>query len=108
MTRFVGVLALVLAAWVYFGSTAVADDDKASREVDAVFHKLDTNMDGRLSKDEFLKIAERFRDRDKARKQLGQTYDRLDPNQKGITGEQFRSLVEARKREVAGKKKVTN
>ena len=53
-------------------------------------------MDGRLSKDEFLKIAEKFRDKDKARSQLGQTYDKLDPARKGLTMDQFRAFADAR------------
>jgi Ca2+-binding EF-hand superfamily protein len=107
MTRFVGFSALLLAACVLFGSVATGDEGKKSKDIDAIFRKLDTNMDGRLSKDEFLKIADRFRDKEKARSQLAQTYDKVDPNQKGITRDQFRSLVETtlQKRDGAANKK---
>ena len=64
--------------------------------MEAIFRKLDTNKDGRLSKDEFLKMADRFRDKEKARLELGQTFDKLDPGNKGLTKEQFRRIVESR------------
>jgi Ca2+-binding EF-hand superfamily protein len=105
MTRVVGFLVLVLAGLTLLGGAGARDDNKKSKDVDAIFRKLDTNMDGRLSRDEFLKIADRFRDKDKARMQLGVTYDKLDPDRKGISRDQFRSFVEtsARKKDDAKK-----
>jgi Ca2+-binding EF-hand superfamily protein len=98
MKRLVGLFTTLLAAVFFFGPTSAGDDGKKGRDIDVIFRKLDSNNDGRLTKDEFLKIADKFRDKDKARRQLGQTYDRLDPDQKGLTREQFRSFVEVNKK----------
>lgn len=95
MKRLVGILALLVAATVSLGPVRAGDNGKTSKDIDAIFRKLDTNKDGRLSKDEFVRIAERFRDKEKARVQLGQTYDKLDPDHKGLTQTQFRMYVEA-------------
>jgi Ca2+-binding EF-hand superfamily protein len=108
MTRVVGSLILFAAA-VLVGPLAAGDDTKLAGDIDKMFQKLDTNKDGRLSKDEFLKIAEHFRDtdKDKARSRLGQTFDKLDPQQKGLSREQFRSFIETvrKKKEDDAKKK---
>jgi len=93
--RMLGIFALVVAAAVLLGPLTAGDIGKKGKDIDAIFQKLDTNKDGRLSKDEFLKIAERFRDKDKARVQLGRTYDKLDPDRKGLSCDQFRMFVEA-------------
>jgi Ca2+-binding EF-hand superfamily protein len=96
MMRASGIFALFLAICAVLGPALAGDDGKKGKDIDAIFKKLDTNMDGKLSKDEFLKIAERFRDADKAkaRSELGQTYDKLDPGHKGLTKDQFRTFVE--------------
>jgi Ca2+-binding EF-hand superfamily protein len=94
-TRLVGMLALFLAIVGFLGPLAAGDAGKKGKDIDAIFLKLDVNKDGRLSKDEFLKIAERFRDKDKARLQLAQTFDKLDPDRKGLSKDQFRTFVEA-------------
>src|SRR6516165_4322155 len=65
MTRLAGILALLLAIVVLLVPSARAEDSIPEKDIDAIFRKLDTNKDGRLSKDEFLKIADRFRDRDR-------------------------------------------
>ena len=95
MKRLVGIFALLVAGTVLLGPLTAGDIGKKGKDIDAIFQKLDANQDGRLSKDEFVKIAERFRDKEKARVQLGQTYDKLDPGQKGLTRDQFRMFVEA-------------
>jgi Ca2+-binding EF-hand superfamily protein len=95
MTRLVGLVALLAAFGALLGSASAGDDKKKERNIDAIFRRLDKNNDGRLSKDEFLKMADRFRDKDRARAQLGQTYDRLDPKNDGLTRDQFRTFVEA-------------
>ncbi len=96
LNRLVGVFLLLLIAAVCLGPAAAGDEAKKATDIDAIFAKLDTNKDGRLSKDEFLQIANRFRDQDKARSQLAQTYDQLDPSMKGLTRDQFRAFIEAR------------
>ena len=106
MKRLVGIFALVVAVTVLVGPLTAGDNGKKGKDIDAIFHKLDGNKDGRLSKDEFLRIAERFRDKEKARVQLGQTYDRLDPERRGLTRDQFRTFIEAsrKKREEHAKR----
>jgi Ca2+-binding EF-hand superfamily protein len=96
MTRLVGVFALFLAATSLLAPLTAGDETRPEKHIEAMFRKLDTNKDGRLSKDEFLKIADRFRDKDKARTELGQTFDKLDPGNKGLTKDQFRRIVETR------------
>jgi hypothetical protein len=105
--RLVGMLALVLAMTLLLGTLMAGDNGKNGKngkDIDAIFHKLDTNKDGRLSKDEFLRIADRFRDKDKARVHLAQTYDKLDPQRKGLTAVQFRAFLETsrKKKDEAG------
>jgi hypothetical protein len=102
--RLVGMLALLLAITVLLGPLTAGDNGKNGKDIDAIFHKLDTNKDGKLSKDEFLRIADRFRDKDKARVHLAQTYDKLDPQRKGLTPVQFRVFLEAsrKKKDEAG------
>jgi hypothetical protein len=96
MKRLVAILTLIAALAVSLGPAAAGDKPgKQGKDIDAIFHKLDTNKDGKLSKDEFLKIAERFRDKEKARVQLGQTYDKLDPQRRGLSQGQFRMFIEA-------------
>ena len=87
--------AAMLAGFALLGSAFAGDDGKKGKDIDAIFRKLDLNMDGKLNKDEFLKIADRFRDKDRARTELGQTFDKLDPTNKGLTRDQFRTFVEA-------------
>jgi Ca2+-binding EF-hand superfamily protein len=94
MMRVWGIFALLLAALVLLGSAQAADDGKKSKDIDAIFRKLDANMDGKLTRDEFLKIADRFRDKERARIELGRTFDKLDPNNQGLTKVQFRTFVE--------------
>jgi len=102
MTRLVGVCLLLLAMAALLGSAAWGDDKK-DKDIDTIFRKLDTNNDGKLSKDEFLKMAERFRDKDKARVHLEKTFDKLDPNNRGLSKDQFRTFVEASMKKKAEK-----
>jgi hypothetical protein len=103
MMRVLGMFALFLTAVVLLGSAQAGDDGKKGKDIDAIFRKLDSNMDGKLTKDEFLKIADRFRDKDRARVELGMTFDKLDPNNKGITKDQFRTFVETTAKKKAEK-----
>ncbi len=67
---------------------------KFKGDFEAFFKKLDSNMDGKLTKDEFLKMADRAKEKDQARAKLSQAYDKLDPEMKGITKEVFRRYLE--------------
>jgi EF-hand domain pair len=99
--RWIGIFFLV-AAGVFLCSFAGAQEapKKTKLDVDAIFKKLDTNNDGFLSRDEFLKLADRFKDKTKAKEKLTMTYEQLMPSAKGISPDQFRKYVESvRKKE---------
>ncbi len=76
------------------GHSADNAGKKFKGDFDAFFRKLDSNMDGRLSKEEFLRMADRAKERDQARQKLSQAYDQLDPEMRGITQEVFRRFLE--------------
>jgi EF hand len=63
-------------------------------DFEAFFKKLDSNSDGKLTKDEFLKMADRAKEKEQARAKLSQEYDKLDPEMKGIAKETFRRYLE--------------
>jgi Ca2+-binding EF-hand superfamily protein len=84
---------LLAALWISGAGGAVGDNPKKFN-FDAFFKRLDTNMDGRLSKDEFLKMADRAKEKEQARAKLSQAYDMLDPEMKGITKDIFRRFLE--------------
>ena len=67
---------------------------KKFKDFEAFFKKLDSNMDGRLSKEEFLRMADRAKEKEQARAKLSQEYDKLDPEKKGIAKEVFRRYLE--------------
>src|SRR5438128_2352102 len=94
-----------MRAWWAFGclflavSLVLADGDsgggkKFKGDFEAFFKKLDSNMDGKLSKEEFLKMADRAKEKDQVRAKLAQEYDKLDPEMKGISKEVFRKYLE--------------
>jgi c-di-GMP-binding flagellar brake protein YcgR len=78
------------------GLIASAGDDGRKRKSDfeTFFKKLDSNMDGKLTKPEFLKMADRAKEKEQARLKLGLEYDKLDPEKKGITKDVFRRFLE--------------
>ncbi len=61
MARLVGAAFALLVSLLIL-SVAGAEDAKVKQgDFEVFFKKLDTNMDGKLSKDEFLRMAERAR-----------------------------------------------
>jgi hypothetical protein len=102
MAKWIGFLTLIattLFVWTY---RAGAEDEvkrKVRLECEALFKKLDSNSDGKLSRDEFLRMADRAKDKERAkiRDRLAKVYDRLDPERKGLTKDQFKTFLEARK-----------
>jgi hypothetical protein len=90
----------VCSAAVVFGAAQAQDDPKDKKpDPDLLFKKLDVSpKDNRLSKDEFLKLAEFGRDKTKARDFLARAYDKVydkvgaDKDKKGLTPEQFKTL----------------
>jgi Ca2+-binding EF-hand superfamily protein len=100
MTKALGILSLVLGLSLFMGP-AGADDAAKSKykgDFEAFFKKLDTNMDGKLSKDEFLQMADRAKEREKARVKLAKVFEMLDPENKGLTKEQFKTYLDSKKK----------
>lgn len=75
------------------------DSDKKKGDFEAFFKRLDANMDGKLSKDEFLKLAERAKDKAQARQKLTEAYDKIDPEGKGIEKAPFKKYLDDRKKQ---------
>lgn len=88
----VGCVILALSVTIVAG--AGDDGKKRQGKFDDFFKKLDNDMDGKLTKSEFLRMAERAKEKEQARRKLGQAYDKLDPQKKGITKEVFRRFLE--------------
>jgi Ca2+-binding EF-hand superfamily protein len=103
MTRLAGLLLVALTVGLLMGGAEAQDTKKSKLDVDAIFKKLDTNNDGRLQRDEFLKMAERFKEKDKAREKLTMTFEKLDTDKKGLSIEQFRKYLESRTKKDAEK-----
>lgn len=101
MMKLLGGLFLALSLVLLGGAGASGDSKKTKGKVDfeAFFNKLDTNMDGKLSKDEFVRMAERAKEKETAREKLEMAYARIDPEKKGITRDQFRKFLELRKKD---------
>jgi Ca2+-binding EF-hand superfamily protein len=76
-------------------SAGAAQEKKKKVDVEALFKKLDANNDGKLNKDEFLKLADNFKEKDKARERLGQVFDKIDPKMEGISRDQFRKYIDS-------------
>jgi len=92
MSRLIGLATLGIAVVFWFGHAGAGEDPAKNKKIDLdeFFKKLDENMDGKLNKDEFLKLADRAKDKQKARAILGKAFDKLDPKMKGISRDQFK------------------
>src|SRR5260370_38076407 len=99
MARWIGMLLVVLTVGLIFNAGAAQDTKKDKLDADAIFKKLDTNNDGVLSKDEFLKLAERFKNKEKAREKLTMAFDKIDPENKGLSKDQFRKYLETERKQ---------
>lgn len=93
MARWLGMLIIVAAAGLVLTSAGAQEAKKI--DVDTIFKKLDGNSDGKLSKDEFLKLADNFKDKEKARTKLTKAFESIDPKNAGLSKEQFRKYLEA-------------
>ena len=98
MARCLGLL-VILLAFAFLASPAATQEQKKSKlDVEAIFKKLDGNSDGKLQKDEFLRLADRFTDKEKARTKLTATFAMIDAEKRGyLSKDQFRSYFEKRK-----------
>jgi Ca2+-binding EF-hand superfamily protein len=95
MIRLAGTLFAVLGLFFALGH-AHGQDKKPKLDIDAIFKKLDTNNDGKLQKDEFLKMAERYKDQVKAREKLTMVFAKIDEKSVGyLSKEQFRMYLES-------------
>ena len=101
MTRLAGLVLVALTIGLMMGGAAAQDTKKGKLDVEAIFKKLDTNNDGKLQKDEFLKMADRFKDKEKAREKLKMTFEKLDTDKTGLSIEQFRKYLENVKKKTA-------
>jgi hypothetical protein len=93
-----GLAFLLLAGVMVVGAQENQDTKKNGVEFDAFFRKLDANLDGKLTKEEFLKMADRAKEKAQARKKLGEAYDKLDPQRKGLSKEAFKIYIDERKK----------
>ena len=101
MTRLLGLGLFVTATWFLINASVGAQEGtkKGKIELETLFKKLDANKDGKLTKDEFLKLADNLKNKDKVREKLTMTFDKIDPEMKGLTIEQFRKFIDAKKKE---------
>lgn len=98
------VLGLLLAA------SARADEAQKQRKPNAnpdqMFQKLDANGDGKLSKEEFAKMAERLAQKlgDKAKEFADRMFERLDANKDGFVSKEEASKLREQFQGQAGNK----
>ncbi len=103
MARWLGVATFLIGLGLCLAPAEAGDAPKkgTGKKGDATgfFRALDADRDGRLSKEEFLRIADRYKaqDRPRARAGLTRALEAADPENRGLTPEQFRKLLEARR-----------
>ena len=93
MSRWLGMLFVALSALIFLNAVEAQDAPK-KYDADAIFKKLDVNNDGVLSKDEFLKLADNFKNKEQARKKLADCFVMLDKDMKGLTKVQFKTYLD--------------
>lgn len=98
MIRCLAALFAVLTAMFLLNGVQAQDTKKPKLDIDVVFRKLDSNSDGKLVKDEFLRLADRFKDKEKAREKLTRTHNIIDPTNAGLTKDQFRKYLDSVKK----------
>jgi hypothetical protein len=99
MARWIGMLLVALTAALLLGGAQAQDTAKKGKlDCEAIFKKLDANKDGKLSKDEFLKLADNFKNRDKAREKLVVAFEKFDTEKTGLTQDQFRKYLDSVKK----------
>jgi Ca2+-binding EF-hand superfamily protein len=90
---------LVVSGALVLAPAQGGDREKKKGDFEGFFKHLDANMDGKLSRDEFLKMAERAKDKTQARQKLSEAYDKIDPDGKGIEKGLFKKYLDERKKQ---------
>jgi Ca2+-binding EF-hand superfamily protein len=99
------VAALTAAALLSPTSAEAAKDKKKGKGLEATFTKLDTNSDGKLSKEEFSKFATKkakegqtTKKPGKANKKLDALFAKLDANKDGFLSlDEFKKIRDGKK-----------
>lgn len=118
MSKLLGIGALLASCTLMLTSVDAQEGEKdkgkfkgkgdPAKRAEAIFKKLDANGDNRLSKDEFLKMADRAKDADKGAKLkelLTRAYEKADPDLKGLTMDQFKEMQATLRDKVKDRKK---
>lgn len=101
MSRWLGAVFTISAISLALCSAEAQQTKKGPVDVDVVFKKLDANSDSKLQKEEFLKLAEHFKDKGKAREKLTTAFTTMDAEKRGfLSKDQFRGYFEAAKKRV--------
>lgn len=101
MSRWLGAVFTISAISLALCSAEAQQTKKGPVDVDVVFKKLDANSDSKLQKEEFLKLAEHFKDKGKAREKLTTAFATMDAEKRGfLSKDQFRGYFEAAKKRV--------
>jgi hypothetical protein len=98
LMKVLGGLGILLVAGAAMAGAQEGDNGKKNRDFETSFKKLDANMDGKLNRDEFLKMADRAKEKNQARQKLGEAYDKLDPQRKGLARDVFKRYLDERKK----------
>jgi len=105
MARWLGMAFVALTVGFLLSAADAQDTGKEARRR-RIFKKLDTNKDGVLSKDEFLKLADNFKNKDQAREKLTKAFELIDKDMKGLSITQFKTYLEKCEKE-EGREQVT-
>jgi len=113
MNKLAGLLSLVVALVFVVGASA--DDNEKGKgkgkgkrgfgDPEQLFSKLDANKDGKLTKDEFFKMADRVKDEGKAekfKKFLGKAWEKISNGQESVTLEEFKDRASKLKKKKKG------
>jgi Ca2+-binding EF-hand superfamily protein len=110
MTRFIFGVSVLGAFFLPLAGADGAQPTHAKHDMAALFKKLDTNNDGKLTRDEFMKLPDALGRKPSAagkhQQMLGKLFDKLDADGNGtLTLEEFRKLPQVRREMKAGQGK---